>query len=286
MLVKKKNQFTWSLFVSGLVLKLECCFKAHICMFWSKCDEPVTVWMTSLSEFCLLSQGLCCLDCSAPLCRLARPMDMRISSHTHTHTHTHVTFSKYSQHILDILSFSTFPSYPPPIPTPPPAPTSLPCPPSCACCCFTFITTDSVFVFAFCFHLVTIWTGCWNRLQYLYQHLLLNITSLGWQLVVIFILTCTVYGWFLALFSRACWQSVLVAMMCWCLATPFLQAPRPLCSASWFAWTRAPCHCVSWCTCVYIVYQCFQSFYLRRVEREWNWMNTGKRRTHLIVNVK
>ena len=136
-LFKKKNQFTWSLFVSGLVLKLECCFKTQICMFWSKCNEPVTVSMTSLSEFCLLPQGLCCLDCSAPLCRLAFCPTLHIYLVLHltsgsnnnrlfmaphllrarstykglricTFHHTHTTFSKYSQHILHILSFSTF----------------------------------------------------------------------------------------------------------------------------------------------------------------------------------
>lgn len=204
---------------------------------------------------------------------------MRISSHTH---YILKVFSAYPSHsFLFYFSSSPPPSaphrqLPHPFPAPCPAPVAVSHSLWLILVCF----------FTFCFHLVTIWTGCWNRLQYLYQHLLLNITSLGWRLVVIFILMCTVYGWFLALFSRACWQSVLVAMMCWCLATPFLQAPRPLCSASWFAWTRAPCHCVSWCTCVYIVYRCFQSFDLRRVEREWNWMNTGKRRIHLIVNVK
>ena len=103
--------------------------------------------------------------------------------------------------------------------------------------------------FAFCFHLVIIWTGCWNCLQYLYQHPLLNITSLGWWLVIFSFLTCTVImeDFLPCLGSLA--GVLLVAMT---LVFGIVVHSNTILVFSVLIYLAPDvCHCVCVCTCMY-----------------------------------
>ena len=187
------------------------------------CREPVTVSMTSLSEFWLLSQGLCYLVFYSPSSRPSVIVTIFGSSSSRTW---------YSE---SILNFFFYP--PPPHHAPFPhllfASTSHTPP----LLCFALVLTYSVYftLFPFGYYLNWMLKSFYN----IYISIrLLNITSLGWWrwLLCSFWLVQFMDDFLPCLGLRL--AGVLVAVMV--VFGDVVFQTWPSCSASWFTWIWTP----------------------------------------------